>query len=66
VEREPDVADDGEPEPDEAEDGGLPTVSAALICAFCDAPPKPPLPKAVPPARVPELDCAGLYAPKSF
>jgi hypothetical protein len=67
VEFELDDADDVEPEPDDAEDGGFPTVSAALICAFCDAPPpKPALPKAVPPARVPVLDCGGLYAPKSF
>jgi hypothetical protein len=77
VERELDDADDVEPEPndaedvapasDGAEDGGFPTVSAALICAFCDEPPpKPPLPKEVPLALVPVLDCGGLYAAKSF
>jgi hypothetical protein len=59
-------ADDVAPEADDADDGGFPTVSAALICAFCDEPPKPPLPKAVPPALGPVLDCEGLYAAKSF
>jgi hypothetical protein len=63
----PDDADDVAPEADGTEDGGFPTASAALICAFCDElPPKPPLPKAVPPALGPVLDCEGLYAAKSF
>src|SRR5438874_3962654 len=64
---EPDDADDAAPEPDDADDGGFPTVSAALIWAFCDdPPPKLPLPKEVPLAPAPVLDCGGLYAPKSF
>src|SRR5947199_8110752 len=67
VEPEADDADDVAPEPDDADDGGFPTVSAALIWAFCDdPPPKLPLPKEVPLAPAPVLDCGGLYAPKSF
>src|SRR5947209_8658455 len=64
---EPDDADDAAPVPDDADEGGFPTVSAALICAFCDdPPPKLPLPKEVPLAPAPVLDCGGLYATKSF
>src|SRR2546423_14449841 len=55
------VADDVAPEPDDADDGGVPTASAAVTWPLCDEPPaKPPPPKEGAPTPVPPLVRGGM------